>query len=145
MALINERIKERRLSLNLTLAYIAEELGVTEATAQRYESGSIKNISHGTIISLSKTLKCTPSYLMGWDEAIEKHQNSSQIEKKLLLLFSQLNDIGQLEALKRIEELNCIKKYTNNYKSYLEPVAAHIDKVAEEEELYKIKKDLDKL
>ncbi len=146
MARINERIKERRLSLNLTLAQIAEALGVKEATAQRYESGDIKNIKHDTIVALANILKCSPTYLMGWDEEKEiKQKEPSDTEKKLLFFLSKLNDLGQLEALKRVEELSYITKYTVDYKSYLEPVAAHIDKVPEEEELYKIKKDLDKL
>ncbi len=145
MALINERIKERRISLNLTLAQIADGLGVKEATVQRYESGDIKNIKHDTIIALSEILKCSPTYLMGWDEDKDKIQEPTDTEKKLLYYFSKLNDIGQLEALKRVEELSYIKKYTDSNKSYMLPVAAHTDKVAEKKELYKIKRDLDKL
>ena len=68
MALINERIKERRLNMGLTLAEVAESLGVKEATAQRYESGSIKSISHDVICKLSTLLKCSQSYLMGWED-----------------------------------------------------------------------------
>lgn len=68
MALINERIKERRLSLGYTLAFVADKLGVTEATMQRYESGEIKNIKHETIVELANIFNCYPSYLMGWED-----------------------------------------------------------------------------
>ena len=44
MSILQERLKERRLALNLTLLDVADALGVKEATAQRYESGEIKNI-----------------------------------------------------------------------------------------------------
>ena len=54
MAILNDRIKERRLSLDLTLLEVAQYIGVKEATAQRYESGEIKNIKHETIAALSE-------------------------------------------------------------------------------------------
>lgn len=66
MAKINERIKEMRIKNNLTLAEVADYLGVTEATAQRYESGSIKTIKHDIICKLADFFKCDPGYLMGW-------------------------------------------------------------------------------
>ena len=66
MALINDRIKSRRQQLGLTLLQVAEALGVKEATAQRYESGDIKNIKHDTVLGLSRILHCDPAYLMGW-------------------------------------------------------------------------------
>ena len=65
---IQERIKERRTALGLTLLEIAELLNVKEATVQRYESGEIKNIKHETIVALAEILKCSPSYLMGWED-----------------------------------------------------------------------------
>ena len=42
VGIINDRIWERRISLGLTLLNVAEQLGVKEATAQRYESGAMK-------------------------------------------------------------------------------------------------------
>lgn len=70
MSVLNERIKERRLSLGLTLLQVAEKIGVKEATMQRYESGEIKNIKHDTIVRLSCALKCSPEYLIGWSDAL---------------------------------------------------------------------------
>lgn len=68
MSIINERIRDRRTQLGLTLAEVAGALGVKEATAQRYESGAIKHIKHETIVELGRILHCSPSYLMGWEE-----------------------------------------------------------------------------
>lgn len=68
--------------LYLTLSKVAEVLGVKQATAQRYESGDIKNIKHDTIIALSKLLKCTPTYLMEWEDIKTEHYKlSTNIEK----------------------------------------------------------------
>lgn len=72
MTKLPERIKERRIALNLTLLDIANLIGVKEATAQRYESGEIKNIKHETIIELAKIFKCSPQYLMGWSDNLNE-------------------------------------------------------------------------
>jgi len=68
MAVWNERIKKRRKELGLTLIEVAEKLGVSEATAQRYESGAIKNIPYDSMCLYSEILKTTPTYLMGWED-----------------------------------------------------------------------------
>jgi transcriptional regulator with XRE-family HTH domain len=67
MGTLQDRIKQRRELLGLTLLEIANRLGVKEATVQRYESGEIKNIKHTTIVRLAEILHTTPTYLMGWD------------------------------------------------------------------------------
>ncbi len=41
--LIGSRAKQRRTELNLTQPYIAEKMGVTASTIQRYEAGTIDN------------------------------------------------------------------------------------------------------
>lgn len=66
MAEINERIKEMRLKNNFTLLEVADYIGVKEATVQRYESGSIKNIKYEVICKLADLFACDPCYLMGW-------------------------------------------------------------------------------
>jgi len=46
MSIWNERIHEKRTEKGITLAQVADRLGVTEATAQRYERGNIKSIPY---------------------------------------------------------------------------------------------------
>lgn len=83
---LQERIKERRLALGLTLLDVANLLGVKEATVQRYESGEIKNPKHETILKMAKIFKCSPSYLMGWDDEILPPDAMYISRKKLPLL-----------------------------------------------------------
>lgn len=109
MSKINEMIKMRRLEMGLTLLEVADALGVKEATAQRYESGAIKNISHETICKLSETLHCSPSYLMGWEdsplslndeetEIILAYRRSDTVTKKMV---QRSLDIEELLESKR--------------------------------------------
>lgn len=60
-------LKRRRKELGLTLLQIAEEMNVSEATVQRWESGSIKMLRHGRITKLAQVLKVPPASLMGWE------------------------------------------------------------------------------
>jgi len=63
-----ERIKARRESMGYTLAQVAEKVGVSEATMQRYESGVIKNPAQPKIAALARTLNVDVNYLMAWEQ-----------------------------------------------------------------------------
>lgn len=65
---ISNRIKLKRLTLNLTLSDVAKAIGLSEATVQRYESGHIKTIKHQTIENLAELFHCSPAYLAGWED-----------------------------------------------------------------------------
>ena len=86
---LSERIKERRLSLGMTLLDVANALGVKEATVQRYESGEIKNPKHSTVLMLSEIFGCSPSYLMGWEDT-PLPSDMMYISKKKLPLLGEI-------------------------------------------------------
>lgn len=65
---IYERIKARRKELGLTADIVAEALGVSRATVYRYESSDIEKLPTTILESLSKVLRCSPGYLMGWED-----------------------------------------------------------------------------
>ena len=69
MAIWNERIKQLRKSKDITLKEVAEYIGSTEATAQRYESGNgIKSVPYDVVVKYSELFNCSPAYLMGWED-----------------------------------------------------------------------------
>ncbi len=59
-------LKTRRKELGLTLAQVAERMGVAEATVQRWESGNIKSVRYEKIDKLAEILKVNPAAFMGW-------------------------------------------------------------------------------
>lgn len=72
MAIMHERIKELRTQKGLTLSQVSEFLGVTEATAQRYETGKgIKTVPYEVIEKYANLFKCPPQYILGWEKAVE--------------------------------------------------------------------------
>ena len=72
MTELSSVLKRRRKELGLTLAQIADAMGVAEATVQRWESGNIKSIRHEKIGKLAELLNVNPAELMGWGAALEK-------------------------------------------------------------------------
>lgn len=114
MAIWNERIHIKRKESGITLAQIAERLGVTEATAQRYERGNIKSIPYEHMCAYGEILHCSPCYLMGWEEEPSKRE-----PLKIIQYYEMLNDIGKHEATKRVEELTNLPQYAKeNEKDY---------------------------
>lgn len=150
---LKDIIKLRRDELGLTLQDIADYIGVSKATVQRYESGEIINLKQSIIYKLSQALKISPSYLMGWDN-IEffknedfKYSNVEVVEdnKELLLLdnYRKLNDLGQHEATKRVQELTYVDKY-KKAPEYLQIIAAHNDNDSQDQQ-EKMQRDIEKL
>ncbi len=121
MAIWNERIHERRLEKGITLAQVAERLGVTEATAQRYECGNIKSIPYEYMCAYGEILNCSPCYLMGWEDKEEP--------PKIMQYYELLNDIGKHEATKRVMELTEVPRYLKENTNYVN--AAHANNYAD--------------
>ncbi|OAA93047.1 helix-turn-helix domain-containing protein [Clostridium coskatii] len=97
---INEKIKNRREELGLTLQEVGEYLGVSKATVQRYESGEIKNLKLGTIEKLAQILKISPSYLMGWNDPEEnKVSKITDIKEAIKVIMTQPGLMLNGEAL----------------------------------------------
>lgn len=65
---LSEVLKKRRSELGYTLLEIADKMGVSEATVQRWESGNIKSLRQGRISQLADILIVSPAALMGWEE-----------------------------------------------------------------------------
>ncbi len=108
------RMKERRTILNITLTEIAEALDITQPTAQRYESGEIKNIPYDKLAMLAELLQCSPPYLLGWETMTDSPPAIPGEEERMLRYFRKLNAKGKKEATRQIENLTLITKYSNS-------------------------------
>ena len=66
---IGERIKQRRLELNLSVDELADKLNKNRATVYRYENNEIENMPTSVLEPLAKVLQTTPAHLMGWEKS----------------------------------------------------------------------------
>lgn len=76
---VGERIKSSRKRRGLTLKEVADYIGRTEATVQRYESGNIKNMDNEILYNIAKILRVQPQYLMGWTDVAELPLTATKI------------------------------------------------------------------
>lgn len=162
---IGKRIKQKRIELGMSVDEVANKLGKNRATIYRYESNDIEKLPVSILEPLSIILNTTPAYLMGWEyydmkypnvgkECHEYEEKLSRNKKQLLNEFEKLNDLGKKEAIKRVEELTHIDRYSDstkdycmvadNHEDYLMPIAAHNDNDDPEQQKL-MQQDIDEL
>lgn len=73
---VKDLIREKRLSLGMTMKEVADKVGVSEATISRWESGEISNMRRGAISALAKALNISPNEIMGWEQSEEDADDS---------------------------------------------------------------------
>lgn len=144
---IGYRIKKAREDAGLSQTNLAKKIGVSKQTLYKYENNIITNIPLIKIEQISDVLNISASYLLGLDSFFSDYNedtfrkliidltnhtpennasNESRINRVQAILnhFERLNVIGQLEAIKRVEELTYINKYINkDAKSDIKPSA----------------------
>lgn len=139
--LVGKRLKVARKLAGLSQTELAEKTGLSRGSISRYETGE-RRMYVETSQKIANALKVDEmkfaTYLLAGREDSacdpEKPENVkvflwetqeettrvlvdslfSEMDEKMLLnkLFSKLNDKGQKEAAKRIEEMTHIEKYT---------------------------------
>lgn len=90
---MNQRIKERRLALNMTQEELAHKLGMQKSAIAKYESGRVENIKRSVLAKMAELLEYSPAYLMGWDDEepqIPQLPNVFPITKKRIPLLGQI-------------------------------------------------------
>lgn len=87
---ILERIRQRRIELDLSYQDLSAKTGISKSTLQRYETGFIKNLPIDKLEILAKALNTTPEYLMGWDseKRIKTAEEAMQFILKQPVLMS---------------------------------------------------------
>lgn len=92
-----ERIKERRLKLEMSYQDLSDATQISKSTLQRYETGYIKKVPINQIEILAKALHTTPSYLMGWDAPPSHSLSLTQQEETHIKKYRQLDADGKEE------------------------------------------------
>jgi transcriptional regulator with XRE-family HTH domain len=87
--LIGSRAKQRRLELDLKQPYVAEKMGVTPSTIQRYEAGTIDNAKKLVLDGLSEALHVSVEWLRGETDEYE----TDITDKKELLIRDAMGSI----------------------------------------------------
>ena len=90
---VARNIKKYRKEENLTLKELAERVGISEATMQKYEAGNIKSVTIDMLHNIANALNVSPEDLTEWEkgeyEAYRKQRHNDE-ESKLLKSYSML-------------------------------------------------------
>lgn len=105
-------LRKRRKELGLTLAQIADMMGVAEATVQRWESGNIKSIRYEKMGKLAEILRVNPASFMGWEESAPLPSNMEPLgEMQKIPLIGQIACGAPILAEENIEDYVDLPKH----------------------------------
>lgn len=120
----SERLKKALSIKNISQAELVERTGITKGAISQYVKGEYTPKQINTY-KIAKALDVNEAWLMGHDVSMERYYNiqegGGKTPKETVLLlreFRKLNSNGKQEAIKRVEELTYIDKYTSNSKIY---------------------------
>lgn len=74
-------IRNYRLDSGQTLRQVADKVGITEATMQKYEAGNISRVDVEMLKNIADAIGCSPNDLTGWKIANESSSIEIEIEK----------------------------------------------------------------
>ena len=95
---VGDRIRKQRELLGISQTELAEKIKVSKQTLYKYEKNLITNIPSSIIEEISKVLNVSESYLMGWEDNLNK-ENSD-------LIPDILSDKKLLDHIKKVMCLN---------------------------------------
>jgi transcriptional regulator with XRE-family HTH domain len=68
-----QRIRDRRIELELTLEELGKKVGVGASTVRKWETGYIQNFRADKIQKVADALGVSPTYLIGLDDSRSAH------------------------------------------------------------------------
>lgn len=96
--ILQSRLKERRLFLNMTYQDLADKTGISKSTLQRYETGGIQNLPYDKIFTLSEALEVEPTY---FTDLTKDYTDQTIVQGSM---FPQSNRSEYLDHIKDFEK-----------------------------------------
>lgn len=129
---------------NITKAELSRQTGIDRSSITHYTNGDWEG-KQDSVYAIATALNVSEAWLMGYDVPMERKpvytiERLSDHQKKLLTAYDALNDLGQEEAQKQVENLTYIPKYQKSSplpeqpgtesevqeeEDHLMPIAAH--------------------
>lgn len=97
---IGERIKKRRLELDMSQSELAKRMGIsTKSTISQLENGG-DNITTDRIRRAAEALNVSESYLMGWEKSEPTTENANALadaflDKRLMHIVTRLANMPE--------------------------------------------------
>ena len=99
-------LKKFRTDRGITLKELADKIGVTEATVQRYECGKgIKRVAYDRICAIADALGCEPDELTGMKKEPSPFTVGGKEALELIEKYSRLTSANQEAVSTLIDKL----------------------------------------
>lgn len=111
---VGDRIKQRRLKLEISADELADKIGKSRATVYRYENGDIENMPTTVLEPIADALNTTPAYLMGWEDDPDDWESIANSEG-----IAPPNDYEGTPESWYSAKINAEKNYYNEEAAYV--------------------------
>lgn len=154
---VQERIKQRRLDMGLSVDRMISELkklGVTmsRATYYRYESKDIDKIPISSLPPIATILQTTPEYLMGWDVDENKSKDTINFlpshHYTMVPYSASAGALSEIESIQNLPQISVpdamLGRYAGNKSIMLMTVNGEsMNKIIEHESIIAVKTDVE--
>ena len=86
---LGEKIRKRRIELNMTMDDLGNAIGVQRSAINKYEKGMITDLKRSTIHALATALHVSPLYLLDDDNGDDERLEALHQNPQLGLLFDR--------------------------------------------------------
>ena len=101
--ILGNRLKQKRLELQMTQGDIAEQIGVAVSTVQRYEKGQIDKIKLPVVEAIARVLEVSPEWLIGKTDVEAPSSESIRVSNIIPMpKMNQIPLIGEIACGKPI-------------------------------------------
>ena len=102
-SVLGNRIKQKRIELQMTQGDIAEQIGVAVSTVQRYEKGQIDKIKLPVVEAIARVLEVSPEWLIGKTDVEAPSSESIRVSNIIPMpKMNQIPLIGEIACGKPI-------------------------------------------
>ena len=97
------KLRLRRLSLGKTLLNVAEEVGVSEGTVSRWESGNIVNVRGDRILRYAEALRVPPEYITGEMEELPEALPTESEDDDIRIVARKMDKMSKKDRKKLLQ------------------------------------------
>ena len=95
---LGEKIRKRRMELNMTMDDLGNAIGVQRSAINKYEKGMITDMKRSTIHALAKALQVSPLYLLDDDNDDDERLEALHQNPRLGLLFDRSRKMSHADV-----------------------------------------------
>lgn len=103
MSQIGQKIRELRTLSGMSQEALGKRIGVQRAAINKYEKGTVENISTRTIEKMADVFNVSPTYIVGWDS---RPSDALAVEVKVLQGVKRFYGESTVDLIEDFVELN---------------------------------------